>query len=69
MSTTRQPSTAIVPGCVYPLETFKQTVGFQDHSMRKARRAGLKVHYKHGRAFVYADDFIAYIADSPSDKE
>ena len=53
---------------LYSLEALKKRLGIKDATLRAARRAGLAVHYKHGRGFVHGRDWIAYVcsADKPS---
>jgi len=71
MVTEQRRTEAIESGKIYPLETFKRISGLKNHAIRQARRAGLRVRRKHGRAFVLGDEFISYIrgdaAGSPQD--
>ena len=46
---------------LYTLEALKKRLGIKDSTLRAARRAGLRVHYKHGRGFVHGRDWIAYV--------
>ena len=48
----------INPDALYTLEAIKRHLGIRDATLRAARRAGLQVHYKHGRGFVYGRDWI-----------
>lgn len=49
------------PSELYTLEAIKVRLGIGDSILRAARRAGLRVHYLHGRGFVYGEDLIGYI--------
>lgn len=51
----------IRPNELYTLEALKRCLGIKDATLRAARRAGLQVHYKHGRGFVKGRDWIAYV--------
>lgn len=55
----------INPEALYTLEAIKRRLGIRDATLRAARRAGLRVHYKHGRGFVYGRDWIDYVLNSP----
>jgi len=55
------PVGVIHPAELYTLEAIKHRLGIRDSTLRAARRAGLRVHYKHGRGFVYGGDWIAYV--------
>jgi len=50
-----------MPNCAYPISTFKLVSGLGDRALREARRAGLKVTYLHGRAFIRGADFLRYL--------
>ena len=54
-------SGVVVPTELYTLEAIKKRLGIRDATLRAARRAGLPVHYRHGRGFVYGADLIDYI--------
>jgi hypothetical protein len=56
----------IRPDELYTLEALKVRMGIRDATLRAARRAGLKVHYRHGRGFVHGRDWISYVC-LPSD--
>jgi len=56
----------ISPDDLYTLEALKRQLGIKDATLRAARRAGLRVHYKHGRGFVLGADWIAYVC-SPNE--
>ena len=51
----------IARGETYTLPDFKRRTGLGDNSLRLARRAGLRVIYAHGKAFVLGDDWHAYL--------
>ena len=51
----------ILPGALYRLETAKRILGLGDWAFRQLRREGLPVLRVSGRAFVAADDLIAFI--------
>lgn len=46
---------------VYTLAEFRERVGWSDHSLRTARRNGLKVIYTNGRGYVRGIDFVRYL--------
>jgi hypothetical protein len=52
----------IQAGTAYSLAEFSRRVGLRDWAVRAARRAGLRVIHKHGRAFVLGSDWLAYLA-------
>ena len=54
-------NTTIRPEELYTLEALKNRLGIRDATLRSARRAGLPVHYKHGRGFVRGADWINYV--------
>ena len=57
----------IAMGQVDPLPLFMLLAGLGRHACRAARRAGLRVRYRHGRGFVTGSDWLAYLeADAPS---
>ena len=45
----------------YTLPEFRSRTKMGRHAMRAARRAGLRVVYAHGRAFVRGADWHAYL--------
>jgi hypothetical protein len=55
------PRKEIRPHGAWPLSAFKAASGLGDKALREARRAGLRVVRCHGKAFVRADDFLAYL--------
>jgi hypothetical protein len=55
----------VVPGRVYRLTEAMTLLGWGRHAMRAARRAGLRVVYRHARAYVHADDIIRYLDRDP----
>ena len=48
------------PGALYTLAEFQARTGMKRFALRTARKAGLKILYVNGRAFVSGDDAIAY---------
>ncbi len=54
----------INPEELYTLDALKRRLGVRDATLRAARRAGLRVYYKHGRGFVYGRDWIKYVCSS-----
>lgn len=61
MQTKDDSSGVINPEELYTLNALKRRLGFRDATLRAARRAGLQVYYKHGRGFVYGQDWITYV--------
>lgn len=61
MSTVQASPGVIEAGAVYRIEEFKRRVGWGSHAMRQARRAGMKVVYTAGRAYIRGADFISYL--------
>ena len=59
----RPSPTGIEPGVIYHVEELKRRLGWGTYAMRSARRAGLRVIYTAGRAYVRGDDAIAYFHD------
>lgn len=49
---------------VYTIDEFKRRLRIRDATLRAARRAGLRVKYVHGRAFVFGQDWFAYVANA-----
>jgi hypothetical protein len=54
----------IRPDELYDLNSFMKRLGISPSTMRAARRAGLKVHYVHKRAYVLGRDWIEYVLSS-----
>jgi hypothetical protein len=52
------------PEELYTLDEIKRRLHIGDAALRSARRAGLTVHYRHGRGFVLGRDWIKYIRSS-----
>lgn len=50
----------LTPGSLYTLDEFSRRTGLKRFALRTARKNGLRVLYVAGRAFVAADDAIAY---------
>jgi hypothetical protein len=61
---TRSDLQPIEPAALYPRTVFQRISGFGDGALAEARRAGLKVRYAHGRAFIFGGDAIAYIMEN-----
>lgn len=55
----------IRPDELYDIETLMKRVRLGPSAIREARRAGLKVHYVHRRAYVLGGDWIEYVLSSP----
>ena len=51
----------VARGETYTLADFKRRTGLGDNSLRQARRAGFRIIYAHGKAFVTGDDWHAYL--------
>ena len=49
---------------LYTLSEIKLRLGVSNATLRTARRAGLRVYYKHRHAFIYGRDWIDYIVKS-----
>jgi hypothetical protein len=58
----------IRPDELYTIEELKQRLGITNSTLRAARRAGLRVRYKHRLAFVHGSDWIDYVLLSQGDK-
>ena len=56
------------PDELFTLEAFKHRLGITDSTMRKARRNGLRVYYRHKLAYVYGRDWIDYVLYAPGEK-
>jgi hypothetical protein len=57
------------PEELYTLEALKGRVGIRDSTLRAARRAGLKVYYRHGRGFILGRDWISHVCSPPEIRE
>jgi hypothetical protein len=51
----------IRPEWLYPIELFKRITGLGEHWIGRAQRAGMKIHLKGNRRFVYGRDAVEYI--------
>ena len=60
-STLKEAPGTIEHGVFYTLAEFQNRVRWNRHAMRQARKAGLRVRYMHGRAYVHGDDLFAYL--------
>lgn len=59
----------IEPDVLYPIMVARRLLGWGVHSMRAARRNGLRVRYTAGRAYVLGHDVIAYVSEKGSDEK
>lgn len=64
MATADELAGVIAPDVLYTLEALKRRLAIRDATLRAARRAGLRVYYKHGRGYVYGHDWIRYVCSS-----
>lgn len=62
-------SGVIEPHILYRLEEAKQRLGWGAHSMRQARRNGLKVRYAGRRGYLLGRDVIEYIERTGRDEK
>lgn len=51
----------VQPDILFTLEAFKSRLKISNATLRSARRAGLRVHYRHGRGFILGRDWIDYV--------
>jgi hypothetical protein len=51
---------------LYSLAFVKASIGLKDHSLRKARREGLRIHYCGKNGWVRGADLIEYICGASS---
>jgi hypothetical protein len=58
----------IKPGHLYQAAELRRQLGFGDWTWRKMRRAGLPIVYQGSRAYVLADDVIAYFERRKGDR-
>jgi len=61
MATADEMTGVINPEELYTLDALKRRLGIRDAVLRTARRAGLRVYYKHRRGFIYGRDWISYV--------
>lgn len=54
----------INPEELYTLRTFKKRLSISDHTLRAARRAGLRVRYLHKQGFILGRDWIEYVLNA-----
>ena len=59
----------IRPEELYTLDEIKLRLGITNSTLRSARRAGLRVYYKHKHGYVYGRDWIEYVMLSDEPKE
>ena len=57
----------IHPEILYTLTAFKKQLGFTEHTVRAARRAGLKVKYLHKQGHILGRDWIDYVTNAKAD--
>lgn len=56
------PASGMIQGdSLYTLEEFKKRLRVKDATIRAARRAGFRIRYLHGRAFIFGRDWIDYV--------
>lgn len=58
---------AIHPDWLYPLPVLRRLTGLGDSALRAARRSGLTVHYRAGRAWVLGRDLILWVTNPEID--
>ncbi len=58
----RRPPGVVSRSEVYTLDEFKRRTGLSEAALRTARRSGLTVDYRQGRAFVRGESWYAYLA-------
>ncbi len=46
----------------YTLSELQKRTGLKRDAMRSARKNGLRVIYRHNRAFIMGSDFLSYLA-------
>jgi hypothetical protein len=51
---------------IYTLEEFSLRTGLKSSALRQARRAGLRVFYAHGHAFISGREWNRYLAAQQS---
>lgn len=63
---TKSPASSgvISPGDLYTLAEAQQRSGLGEWAFRQARRKGLKVIRRHGRAFVSGAELVRYLSES-----
>lgn len=61
-------SEPIRPDWLYGLDAIKRTMRVGDAWLRSARRSGLKVHYRGGKAFIVGHELIAYVTSSDEEE-
>ncbi len=54
---------------IYTLPAFKKQLDVSDATLRAARRAGMRVRYRHGRAFIYGKDWIDYLLSFDDERQ
>ena len=59
----------IRPDELYTLSAFKKQLGISDATVRSARRAGLRVRYRHRQGFIYGKDWIDYLLSSDEEHQ
>lgn len=69
IATTGPALDAIKPDWLYPLPVLRRLTGMGDSALRTARRSGLTVHYRAGRAWVLGSDLIAWVTSPEADAE
>ncbi len=65
MPSTDNPHAGVInPDELYTLRTFKMRLEISDHTLRAARRAGLRVRYLHKQGYILGSDWIDYVLKS-----
>jgi hypothetical protein len=59
----------VLPGVLYRYTEACKRMGWSVHSARQARRNGLAVKYLHGKAYVFGDEVIRYLAEAGKDSK
>ncbi len=62
-------SGVITPDELYTLRTFKRRLEISDHTLRAARRNGLRVRYLHKQGYILGRDWIEYVLSSTTNQE
>lgn len=54
---------------IYTLPAFKKQLEVSDATLRAARRAGLRVRYRHRLGFIYGKDWIDYLLSFDDERQ
>lgn len=63
MAQVREGDGVILDGAMYTVRELRRRTGWGVDAVRDARRDGLKVRYRGGRAFVLGRDVIAFLEE------